>query len=199
MFLTDKTNTTLFLYPVLGLQEHEEAKMGFIGSFLADNDKAYIEDGTMRMFCLFKPLTSNLGFFNQKIYELESIGLIEDEYDYPEGHIVIVFKLPKKFKNDYDLFLKGKYSKFSEEFKALFPDKKISFKNNVKYEDYSLHFHVFRRTPGIKKFIEEKLGANLDIYDGDEDFEYWGIPDIETETLNIENYLKNKNEDKLVS
>lgn len=191
MFITDKTNSTLFLYPILKLTEEDEAKMGFINSFLEDPNRIYPDNGTTRLFVLFKPCKNALDYFQKKVEEFDSQGLLEDEYDYPNGHVVLVFKLPSKYNNDYRIFKESKFSKYSDEFKKLFPDKKITYKNTVKHESYSLQFHVFNKTPGIRKFMEEKTGVSFDSFD--KDMEFWNICDMEIETLKIENYIKNEN------
>lgn len=188
MFITEKTNTTYFLYPILGFTDEDEAKMGFVSSFSDDKNRSYIDDGSTRVYCLFKPLSHLFFYFNYKVAEFEKSGILEDEYEYPGGYTVLVFKLPSKYNRDYELFRQSKFSKFSNEFKQLFPQKKIEFKNTVKHESYSLQFHVFNKTPGIRRFMEEKTGVSMENFD--KDFEFWNIFNSEVETLDIKNFIK---------
>lgn len=187
--LDDKTNTTLFLLPALEIPDHILRQMGFVNAFLQDKDRFY-PDGEIPIFALFKPKAKAL--FEAAIKDLEEEGILMDEYDYPDGHVVLVLRFPPQYKKDYDLFLKGKYSKFSSEFKKLFPEKKKSYVDGREGVDYSLHFHIFKRTPGIREFLEEDLGIEID--KNDPEFQYWTLPDQEgRETLSQDKLEKNEN------
>lgn len=192
--LNDKTNTTLFLVPALEIPEHILKQMGFVNSFLVDKNKSYNKkDKTIKVVCLFKPRAKAM--FASHLEDLDEEGLVLDEYDYPEGHVVVVFKFPERYRKDYELFMQGKYSKFSSEFKKIFPEKNRSYEDG-KF-DYTLHFHIFKRTPGMREFIEDDLGIEIDRED--KSFEYWGIPDSKREELDISNYLKYEYEDQIQS
>ena len=176
--MKEKTNTTLFLLPALEIPEHILRQMGFINSFLDDKDRGY-NNKDIKIFALFKPQARAL--FEAAIKDLDEEGLIIDEYDCDRGHVVLVLRFPLQYKNDYDLFLKGKYSKFSSEYKKIFPEKRKSIQNGEGGFDYSLHFHIFKRTPGMREFLEEDLGIQMD--KNDTGFEFWGLPIMEKETL----------------
>lgn len=52
------------------------------------------------------------------IYKLQSDYLFLDcEYDDDDKEVVMFFDIPKEFKKDFEAFVGGKYSKFSEDYK----------------------------------------------------------------------------------
>ncbi len=182
--LDDDTNTSLWLMPALEIPEHILRQMGFVNAFLGDKDRFYKEDGVIRLTCLFKPRARAM--FETHLKDMEDEGMVLDEYDYPQGYVVLTLKFPMRYKKDYELFLQGKYSKFSTEFKKIFPEKSKSYQDG-KF-DYSLYFHIFKRTPGMREFLEDDMGIEID--KTDTTMEYWGLYSTDREELQIIRYLK---------
>lgn len=173
--------------PVFGIPEAELNQFNFSNAYIADNDRAYPDEGLIRIYALFKPGEGTGLLFNEFVAKLDEQGILLDEYDYPGSHVVLVLQFPEKFREDYDLFMQGKYTKLSPDFKKIFPEKRSE---GLK-EDYTLHFHIFNKTPGMRAYLEQELEVEID--KNDKNFEYWVIPSISHETLNIEKFLKHEN------
>lgn len=185
---SNRTDTSFFIMPIFGLGRDVLKGMGFVEAYIEDQDRAYPEDGTIRIFALFKPVTEAQRQSLRKQGErLDADGLVIDDYDYADGYTVLVFVLPEQLKPDYKLFLEGKYSKYSRETKNLFPDREIKVRDGVRIEDLTLQYHVFNKTPGIQKFWMDEFGLPEDVME-DPDLELWYKPDKERETLNIDRY-----------
>lgn len=175
------TNTTRFLLRGLNLFKEELMKYGFVNAFLDDVSHEHHYENSV--YLLFKP--EDLSAF-EWLVESEKLRthLLVDEYDYPGGYIVLVYKFPAEFMDEYRLFLDGKYSKFREKYISLFPmEKKVPNKRGIPVAQPSFYHHVFKRTDTMREYWENKLDATLT-----EDSEYWSIPSVEQETLNIKNY-----------
>jgi hypothetical protein len=170
--------STIFLLPGVGLQKKDIAKYGFIGAFIDDmNHEPHYDKA---VYVVFKP-DSEIAFevFLNKEYRRAEI--LED-YDYPGGYVVVVYKFNEKFERDFKWFMRGKYSNFSKAYKKLFAKKVIvENENGARMEHFSLQYLIFERADAIKEYWESKLDVTLD-----KDAEYWSAPNLEKdEKLNI--------------
>lgn len=130
------TKTALFLLPAISLNVRNKYVFKFFeNAFLGD--KCYESDIERAIYVLFTVLRNDRDW--KPVYEALKK---KEEYilDYEigsdkEGHdqIMIVFQVPEKYSNEYLMFKKGKYSKFSKEYKDKFP-KTITDDNNVESE-----------------------------------------------------------------
>jgi len=177
-----KTCTTIFLLPGIGLKRQNLLKHGFISAYIDDKNHDVHYDTSI--YLLYKP--EQVEEFQKFLTsEYKRTPLLVEDYDYPGGYVVTVYKFPAEFLEEYDLFLKGKYSKFRKKYVDLFPMKVEVFneRTHMYSERYSLQYHIFERTDAIRKYWEERLGYK----DGElpTDLEYWSIPEKEKETLDI--------------
>lgn len=185
-----KTNSTLFLLRPLGLINKKEGlsepkpnicaartKYGLQNAYIADADHPTLVPRPV--FVLFKP--ANQTAFNddflQEEYNDTNSGLKED-YDYPEGNIVLLYSFPMKYAKDYDLIIQGKYSKVSGDFKKIFP-----FMDSN--DELTIYGQVFEKDSEFKKGLEKKFAVVLDNED-----ELWSGFNPDKETLNIQKILK---------
>lgn len=175
------TDSTRFLLRGVGLLKPELTQYGFINAFL--NDVTHEHHYNNSIYLLFRP--PDLGAFEWFAEgEKARTHLLIEEYDYPKGFVVLVYKFPAEYMDDYRLFLKGKYSDFSDKYKELFPmEKKGSSKKGIPYTDPTFFAHVFTKSKEMRRFWEEKLGVELEA-----NSDVWSIPDIVKETLNIKDY-----------
>lgn len=178
------TCATMFLVRPLGLCEKHESlnpkdpnvakiikRYGFKGAYLYDEN--HISASPRVVYCLFKP--PNLQEFNEFVQmELDDNADIIDEYDYPEGHVVLVYRFPEIYSKDFDLIVAGKYSQCSDTFKVLFPVTKSKTQLTI----YAL---VFFREPKLASIVEAELNVKFE-----DDMEFWYVPDTEKETLTYE-------------
>lgn len=196
----ERTTSTKFLLRPLGIIKKSEKisesrikDFGFIDAFIKDVN--HEQDYTHPLYLLFKQENSPLSFreFIQDEYDR---GLLLEDYDYPEGYIVLLYDYPDRFRDDYEKILEGKYSETSKEFQDFFPDKvELDGKMEV-----SVYYRVFHKAEDLRKHLEEKYGLELP-----EDSEVRRAPyigeipvdkinpkyleTIPSETLNIKNYI----------
>ncbi len=177
-----KTCATIFLLPGVGLSRQKILKHGFISAYI--DDKGHDVHYNNAVYCLYKP--NQIEEFQKFLTsEYKRTPLLVEDYDYPGGYIVTVYKFPSEFMEEYNLFLQGKYSKFKKKYIDLFPSKVEVFNESTHMysEKYSLQYHIFERTDAIRKYWEDRLGYKPGELPAD--LEYWSIPDKEKETLDI--------------
>jgi hypothetical protein len=175
-----KTHTELFLRPMLGINEAYLSRFGYVNAYLKDID--HEPEYESAIYLLFRP--ADLQLFDKFIQaEKRRVGnLFLEDYDCGYGYVVLVYKIPDQYRGDYNLFLEGKYSKFSRELIEIFPET-VPRKDEWGYEklDHSLYFHIFNKSKAMKNYWEEKIGVELS-----SDAEYWSIPDTSTSRVSEE-------------
>ena len=178
-----KTITTIFIVPTLGIDRLKLAENGFINGYIEDGGKDVQYENAA--YLLFHP--SNLDKFKEFLDgEYERTKDLIDDYDYPDGYVVVVYQMNPKFKKDFTLIKLGKYSKTSPEFQALFP-KIVKIKlNGLHKDEISLQYRIFNKTEDLKKYWEEKFDVEFD-----DSMEYWQTWIEEDETLNINKIKEN--------
>jgi len=176
MIVEDKTITTIFIVPTLGIDKPILNENGFINGYLDDFN--YDIDYEDVIYLLFKPKNLNaFKIFLEGIYENNK--LIIEDYNSEKDEIIIIFKLNEKFKEDYDLILAGKYSETSEEFKDNFPKTVIINGKETK----SLQAMIFDKDPKLARYWSKFLGDDTVI---DDSLELWPVINLNKEILNYE-------------
>lgn len=180
-----KNITTLFIVPTLGISKNLLKEFNFLSSFQVDPNSGDVYSFDV-VYLVFKP--ENTHKFEMFVdTEKNRTEFLIDDYDYPEGLVVLVYKLNPVFKKDYDLVKLGKYSKTSTVFKKLFPDTiSVNTDKDVKTM-MSLQTRVFNKSKELAIYWEKKLNLNLE-----ENSELWSSQDIVNEELNLEKILENK-------
>ena len=89
---------------------------------------------------------------------------------------IFTFDVPKKYLKDYQNFLDGKYSKFSDEYKQ----RVLNFNDSNKQSSLG---QILYQDPKRRKRMERELGIELN-----KDSELLSIIDYKIETLNTEYY-----------
>jgi hypothetical protein len=121
-------------------------------------------------------------------FELERFQTFKTyhNHEYIGEFVLLTFALPKEFHKDYKRFLKGKYSKFSDEAKiAISHHTAFKIKNEKgKYEDSKI-FKILYPNKLDRYELADKLGVNLE-----ENCEIMSSPDLEKETFNINRFYK---------
>lgn len=174
----EKTVTSIFMIPTLKIPEDSLFGNGFINGYSKDNNRdIHYEDA---VYILFQP--KNLDKFRNFLdNEYERTKSIIDDYDYPDGYVVVVYTLDSKFKLDFNLIKEGKYSKTSKEFKNLFSSKKVINERGLRKEVWSLQYRVFYKTQDMIDYWEELFGVPFD-----KDQEVWHGFFEKNETLNLD-------------
>lgn len=175
------TKTTQFLLKGIKIDLRKlPLRNFFINAYI--NDKNYNHDYKTPVFLLFgvDEVRSADWFFTNK--ELcENPNYITD-YEVGisiEGKSLIMFVFDFPFVEDYYHFKAGRYSRFTDEYRKLFP-KKIVGENGKEQE--SLIWGIIHKSLKVKNTIKEEFNlTDEDIKDIDE---YWDIPRKEREVYN---------------
>lgn len=178
-----KTDTTIFLMPVLGIDREKLDAHNFIDGFL--DDVGRMVHHLNCIYILFRPddVEKFEDFLEQ---EKERYPDIIDDYDYSGKYIVVVYKFPKNLLPDMNLILEGKYSETSLEFKKRFSQvKKIINDAGLRRDIPSLQWMVFKKSAAIREEWEKELDIVLN-----ENDEVWGKPDMSKQILDIEEIMK---------
>jgi len=178
VFDRKRTKTTHFLLPTVFPNSSLTGSEFFVNAFVDDNGFKHTLDRVL--FCLFKVDVRNPKWvsLSQKL-KAKGEFLLDYFCGIQDGRhlIMMIFKIPDKHLNEYILFLEGKYSKFSEDYKKLFP-RKVYNENGATID--STIWSVLYKTPELKEKLESFFtinpnGANPTRFDPDD--ELWGIPE----------------------
>lgn len=173
------------MLPTLEISREELFKNGFINAFAHDVDAEYSPDNSI--YLLFKP--KDLRLFKEFLDgEYDRTKDVIEDYDYEGGYVVVVYQLPYKFKEDYNLVKEGKYSKTSKKFQKVFPTKVKVFKNPNLGEQTSLQYMIFNKDSRLIEFWEDKLGESTI----KESMEFWSTYEESREILNIKQIRKDE-------
>lgn len=154
------TKTTLFLTRCIFSVNFEALrKTGFVDSYVEDPTHP-IEGSQDKIFLLFKNKNLTVEDLSNIINVLAVIPInIIHSYELVNDYSMIVIEFPKEFSSDYKMFLEGKYSKFSKEFKETFPETRDVFneRNQKIGEEYTIYYHIFNRTDWLKNYWLKRL------------------------------------------
>jgi|DewCreStandDraft_4_1066084.scaffolds.fasta_scaffold190575_2 hypothetical protein len=177
----DLTISTLFLMPTIGLRKCIVAPYGFINAYIRDKDKPEY-NGNIHL--LFKPQNQEL--INEFILvEKTRTDLFLTSYDYFNMHYVLVYKIDKKWEKDYEKIVNGKYSKLSNEYKKLIPNRVMVNDGKSFRLLRSLQGDILNRSEVLRNALEKELGVTIDPKS-----ELWEKWNDEKETLDINKIIK---------
>jgi hypothetical protein len=173
-----KTITSIFMVPTLKIDRKKLATNGFINAYSKDvKQEVEYKDA---IYILFKP--NDLDIFRSFLAEeYERTDQVIEDYDYPDGYVVVIYKLDSKFKKDFELVRLGKYSLTSIRFQEIFPKTVTIIKNRMSREEISLQYRIFNRTEDLIAFWEERLAVEFA-----DDQEVWYGFDEDKEVLDID-------------
>lgn len=167
------------MMPTLKIPRDALKSNGFINGYIKDEmrDVQY-EDC---IYLLFKP--PNVDLFSEFLSsEYERTEQVIEDYDYPKGFVVVVYKLDEKFSSDFELVKQGKYSKTSPDFQSQFPKVIKIMVNGLHRDEISLQHRVFRRADDLVKFWEKKFDV---VFESDQEIWHGFIEERETLTKNV--------------
>jgi hypothetical protein len=166
--------STFFLLQPLDLDLRKMIAVGFVNSYLKTSSRIGVECDNPIYVLFKKPENDGGKFADFLITQLNKNEHLIEEIDCEE-HTLLIYCLPEEFNGDYELFLSGKYSKFSRKFKSKFKKYKDNNKN------YAAQYMIINKHPDWKQEVEEYFNTSLDYDD-----ELWKLPDLKKETLNTE-------------
>jgi hypothetical protein len=187
VFDRKKTKTSHFMMPAVFPNNSLMGTEYFVNAFLDDYGFGHTLDRVI--FVLFKTDVKNQKWqmLTQRLrtkgeYILEYFCGIQDG----KHLIMMVFRIPDKYINDYINFLDGKYSKFSDDYKKLFPQHTY---NERAQPIESTIWRVIHKSESLKKELERFFtinpgGKNPTVFGPDD--ELWGIPEPKFEVYRYE-------------
>lgn len=174
-----KTITSIFMLPTLKIDRKKLTENNCINAYIKDEgQETSYKDA---IYVLFKP--ADLDIF--KVFldaEYERTEQLIEDYDYPGGYVMLVYKLDSKLKKDFDLIKLGKYSLTSGKFQNIFPTMVTILKNKNPKEEVSLQHRIFNKTEDMVLYWEERLGVTFA-----DDQEVWYGFTEEKEVFNLDN------------
>ena len=107
------------------------------------------------------------------LYEekLEQCSIFHSKYDPDTNHVMFVFNVPEDYQDIYDLYLKGKYSEFPQDYKI-----QIFKYHNITDSSHKVAKVLFKH-PDLREELEERLGVEIP-----ENQEVSSVPDLKEET-----------------
>lgn len=175
MDLFTTTATNLFIRPLFNIPTKTLSEFEFENAYIEDKLREVKHEDSI--YLLFRPIKYDK--FNEFVERENKKGTLVDEYDYPNGWVMLVFKYDKKWRKDIELIKKGKFSKVSREYKLQIPETTGVIGKSLK----SMQHHVFEKTDYVKKIWYDKYG--LEFEPEDECWHYYPEREIFTEeTLN---------------
>lgn len=161
--MAQRTKSSLFLLPMLpGHKSVYLTTKQLINCFMStpDNDRCisllYRFHGSREFVLLESHLTSN-----PDLLKVDDVS---------KSSVLYTFRIPEKYLNDYDRFLNGQYSQFSDAYK----DRILKFHESG---PMSVIGQILYKSNDRRKALEEKLETVLP-----EDAEVFSVPDIAKET-----------------
>ena len=160
--LPNKTST--YLLPLLNKTKHQlKYDTYFVNAFLTED---------LRELCLLYRFT---GTKNYKEFEDSMLKekLCVKHIDYDPYHVMYLFRIPDKFRDDIHFFLDGKYSMFSDTLKS-------SIFRFYGSSTETIIFQVIHKSKQLRELIERDLHVKLD-----EDMELASKPIPEQEIIKM--------------
>lgn len=175
-----KTITTIFMVPTLKIPKGALRLLGFINAFQYDIDREIDYGEGKVIYLLFKH--DDIEYFREFLdAEYDRTEAIIEDYDYPNGFVVLVYKLDSTWNRDFSLIKRSKYSKTSPAFQKMFPKViKIIDKRGLHKDEISLQHRVFNKTLDLIAYWEKKIGIEWT-----DDMEVWPAYDESKEILNM--------------
>ena len=161
------TKATHFLLPGLHLKGNMSIfTRYFANAFINDEEIAHVVRNPL--FVLFKTKSFDDNWRNfefgvktsPRCIWVYDVGKNDDDY-----LIMFLFEFPSAYRSDYNQFLEGDYSKFSDYYKKLFPETTINdYGETIENPLYG----VVHKTPTFKKSLEMVVGETIK-----PSYEYW--------------------------
>jgi len=170
------TNSSFFALPMLNISLVKLGKY-FFNCFVKDNDYETLLERPLFLSFKYEYKTLEEENYCKNVHKelLEKEEFITFYYAgniLDSKTIIYLFNVNDEFKDDYNMFLQGKYSKFRTEFKEKFS--KYFVNSNTGRREKTITGRVVNKDPELKEYWENKIGIKLN-----EESEVWSKPNIE--------------------
>ena len=167
------------MVPTLNIPKGALRTLGFINAYQQDMDREMDYGENKVIYLLFKP--GDMAYFREFLdSEYDRTASLIEDYDYPGGYVVLIYKLNERFRTDFARVKKGRYSKTTPAFQKMFPKVIKIIKKGLHRDEISLQYRVFNRTPDLVEFWEKKVGIKWT-----DDMEVWNGWEESKEILNM--------------
>lgn len=150
LYSTYFQKSSTFLYPLLGLDNSQEMKP--VKVFVSWEGRFKAED--RKLICLFRNLSGNQVWENYEVTKLLTHPMLDFCERLDDEYIAYVFDMTN-LQEDFDHFLKGKYSKFSG-----YAKEKISYYFGISSPEF-VYIESFLYPEKYHKVYAELLGEKL--------------------------------------
>ncbi len=145
------TKASYFLMPAIGeSRDYFIWSRQFVNCFIYVEDEQYLDHGYDKpcVYLLYRfSKSTQYSKFEKKIqYDDNFIKM----YDVDPFHVIYVLKIPESLYREYDLFIKGKYSKFHIKYK----EQVLAFHKASKSSDL---YGILHKTKKFRENLESKL------------------------------------------
>lgn len=153
------TKAYILLFPGLEVNEAALVKLGMVNCFIGDEeyDGNGNSEGGKKLFLLFKDADQIL------LGKIMDVYKSVDEYDVGE-YTMMVMDWPSEWDKEWDFFIKGAYSKFSDKYKERFGTGSkappLAEKNLGKIA--SPGWLIIHKHHSLRELQEEKIGQPLE-------------------------------------
>jgi hypothetical protein len=188
MYKGNKTITTIFCVPLLGIGRGLLKQNGFIDAYV--DDKITNPNFDDAIYLLFRPEYPSRfrKFLN---HEYLRSKLILDDYDIKDGFCIVVYRPASSHSKDIELVKQGKYSKVSKDFQSFFPFYVEIEKDGIIRKEKSLQQRVFNKDTSLLDYC---ITNNIQNYIKND--EYWYSYDVMNDSL-TEDVLSNFNKERI--
>jgi len=170
------TRTSCYLLPSLGISI-KELSWKHNGSFI----NAYLHRDIEDIMCLVFRVSGIANSNSLAIEKLKARTNCIDYYQPDNTHEVLLFRMDRKYYQDYNMFIKSKYSKISDKYKARIVDFHDAHKTSSIYG-------ILYKTELARQQLEEKIGVPIP-----NDIEYGEVLDLEKEYIDNCNVIRYHN------
>lgn len=182
---TRKDNISMqLLFPCIQIEQglvRQFPEFGFVNTYLTWDQREY---NFPVIYIVFRT-EFTLPFYHF-IVQMEKNQNFLETIDAPNT-VVLVYKVPEKFHEDYCSFIFGQYSRYSPELKKCFPLERVVIdqktgapkRENGRYVSEKTEFyHIFHKTKNLRDRWSDALGTEVP-----ENMELYDKPDQVKETL----------------
>ena len=158
-------------------------KENLVNTYISDtrNNRYITTDDNKYLFVLI--INTDDGKFKHLDGALHEIKEFVETYPIDKYLNMYVYHLNPEFNNDYNTYLNGKYSQFSENAKGILLAQSQPW--GVCYQVITRKKPVDKRYQDLREYWKEKLGEALP-----EDGELWSIPNLETEVFDYDRFTE---------
>lgn len=184
IYTGQRTYSSLFLIPAFDIDVSSDIYDFFVNAYIDDYQLKHVYKRPLFILLETRGLTTRFKKINEQLRKHKYFI-----YDYVAGSYqdkilyMYVFECPDEFKNDYDRFLKGEYSKFSDKYKTRFQKSYEDERGN--FIESPLYGAIYK-TPTFKRKVEKLLFDPSDGQKLDPQQEYFGSPERKIEVFRYE-------------